>query len=105
MRTPVVLTTFALMTAAILNAQADQSLVTRLDQDKVTRQVVPDGVTFTIEVQNQLPSADYTRSIDVHEVEVAPIDLALSKPAATTPAKVALGATPCDGQAKIDLDA
>ena len=58
-----------------------QTLIIRLDQDKKTQQLLPEG-TFTIEVRNQLPGAEYIRSVDIREREVAPIDLAAALPKA-----------------------
>ncbi len=50
-----------------------------LAQDKSTKQVVAEG-TYQIDVVNQMPGADYGRSVDIKEIEIDPIDLAAVTP-------------------------
>jgi len=59
---------------AVASSMHAQTLTIHLDQDKNTKQVIAEG-TYTIKVTSQLPTADYTRSFDIQEIEIAPIDL------------------------------
>ena len=88
MKRPLISTAFALILFATASVHGQTSLTIRLDQDKNTKQVIPEG-TYTITVLHQLPNADYTRAIDIHEIEITPIDLASTqpKPATTSKAK------------------